>query len=84
MAKTKDKNNIEFVSYESIFIKEYESIFIKDSDYGKIIDIVIIMSILIILFVVCYMIYKCIKARRHLSSEIEKIPYADLVGKELD
>ena len=84
MAKIKDKNNIEFASYESIFIKEYESIFVKDSDYGKIIDIVIIMSILILLFVVCSIIYKYIKARRHLSSEIEKIPYDDLVGKEFD
>ena len=85
IAKIKDKNNIEFISYESIYIKEYESIFIKDSNYGKIIDIIIIMCILILLSVICYYyIYRYFKVRRNLSSEIEKIPYSDLISKELD
>ena len=82
IAKIKDKNIVEYISYESIYIKEYESIFIKDSKYGKIIDVTITLIILILFFALCYFSYNYIKNKRNLASEIEKISYSNLIREE--
>ena len=84
IAKIKDKNNIEYIGYESIYIQEYESIFIKDTNYGKIIDIIISLITFILIFSLCILVYNYLKKRRYTSSEIEKIPYIDLIGKKIE
>ena len=84
IAKIKDKNNIEYIGYESIYIQEYESIFIKDTNYGKIFDIIISLITFILIFSLCILVYNYLKKRRYTSSEIEKIPYIDLIGKKIE
>ena len=84
IARIKDKNIIDYICYENIYIKEYESIFIKDSKYGQIIDIIISIIIVILFFALCYFSYKYIQNKRNIASEIEKIPYSDLLRKETE